>query len=266
VRESRGISFATGTELYSRHVGRYTDALAEALLDRAGLRNGDRALDVGCGPGAVLAALAARLGAARVTGVDPSTPFVATARARVRGADVRVGAAEALPFDDASFDVVTSQLVLNFLEDAHAGVAEMCRVARRSVVACVWDYAGEMEMLRAFWDAALELDPEAPDEGRVMRWCSPGELLALWKSAGLGGVDVDALVVGARYDGFDDYWTPFTAGLAPSGAYCASLDDDRREALRAACYRRLGSPAGPFELSARAWVVTGSSGRHTLTP
>jgi SAM-dependent methyltransferase len=251
------VSFETATDLYARHVGRYTDALASRLIDRAGLQEGDRGLDVGCGPGAALAALAGRLGAQRVAGVDPSTPFVELARRRVPGTDVRVGAAEALPFEDASFDVVVSQLVVNFMADPRLGVGEMRRVAKRSVSACVWDYAGEMTMLRAFWDAALELDPDAPDEGRVMSWCTPGELEGLWTSSGLRAVEVDELVVAAQYEDFENYWKPFPAGLAPSGAYCASLSAARQKALRESCFRHLGRPSGPFELTARAWFVLG---------
>jgi hypothetical protein len=103
----------------------------------------------------------------------------------------------------------------------------------------------------------VELDPQAPDEGRVMRWCHPDELRELWSQLGLRSVEVDQLVVTARYQDFDDYWAPFPSGIGPSGAYCASLPPDRREALREACFRRLDSPAGAFELSARAWVAVG---------
>jgi hypothetical protein len=127
-----------------------------------------------------------------------------------------------------------SQLVVNFMDDAEAGVGEMRRVARRTVTSCVWDYAGEMTMLRAFWDAALELDPDAPDEGRVMRYCTPEELATLWEGAGLREVETKPLVVEARYEDFDDYWSPFPSGIAPSGAYCTSLEEDARAALREA--------------------------------
>lgn len=152
-----------------------------------------------------------------------------------------------------------SQLVVNFLADAPAGVAAMVRAARPGgvVAAAVWDYAGEMTMLRAFWDAALELDPDAPDEGRTMRYCSERELADLWRGAGLGDVRTTALVADAGYEDFDDYWSPFPTGLAPSGAYCASLEPAAQAELRTAVHRRLGSPAGAFTLSARAWAVRG---------
>jgi SAM-dependent methyltransferase len=251
------VTFATGIEAYARHVGRYTPALASAFCDAVGIAAGDAALDVGCGSGALLGELASRVGASAVAGVDPSEPFVAACQNALPGVDVQVGSAESLPFADSSFDVVLAQLVVNFMWDAVAGVSEMRRVARRTVAACVWDYAGEMTMLRAFWDAALEIDPDAPDEGRVMRFCTLPELEELWERIGLRDVETGALVVAADYADFDDYWNPFTAGLAPSGAYCASLDDDRRAELREACFRRLGAPSGPFRLTAKAWYVSG---------
>jgi hypothetical protein len=191
-----------------------------------------------------------------VSGVEPSQPFADMARLAVPGADVHVARAERLPFKDGSFDLAMSQLVVNFMADAETGVAEMRRVARRTVTSCTWDYAGEMTMLRTFWDAALELDPDAPDEGG-MRYCRPDELAALWEAAGLREVDTRPIVVEASYADFDDYWSPFPSGLGPSGAYCASLDADGRAALREACFRRLASPAGAFTLSARAWFVRG---------
>lgn len=252
------MSFTTGTEAYVRFVGRYGAALSAAHADAAGVRAGDRALDVGCGPGVLLGELARRLGAERVAAVEPSEPFVAAARAAVPGADVRVAAAEQLPFEAGAFDVVMSQLVVNFMRDAEAGVAEMRRVATRAVTSCVWDYAGEMTMLRAFWDAALETDPEAPDEGRTMAYCTPGELAALWTRAGLRDVETRPLVVRASYADFDDYWLPFTAGIGPAGAYCAARSDDARAVLRDATSRRLGAPRGPFTLTARAWFVRGA--------
>jgi hypothetical protein len=146
---------------------------------------------------------------------------------------------------------------VNFMHDAEQGVREMARVARRTVASCVWDYAGEMWMLRHFWDGALDVDADAPDEGRTMRYCSPDELEALWRAAGLRDVATGALVVDAAYTDFDDYWYPFPFGLAPSGAYTASLAPDAREELREAVFRRLGRPNGAFTLTARAWFVRG---------
>ena len=256
-------TFRASADAYDRFVGRYGPQLADALIAFAGVEPGARALDVGCGPGALTLALAQRPGAGEVCAVDPSAPFVQACRARVPAAEVVVAPAERLPFDDGTFDCVVSQLVVNFMSDAHAGVREMARVARRGgvVAACVWDYAGEMTLLRAFWDAAREVDPQrgaAADEGVVMRWCEDGELAELWRAAGLCDVRFDALTVSAAYESFDDLWEPLPTGVAPAGAFCRSLDPERRAALREAYRRRLGAGAGPFELSARAWAVAGT--------
>ncbi|MET1231283.1 MAG: class I SAM-dependent methyltransferase [Candidatus Limnocylindrales bacterium] len=251
------MSFERGTDTYARLVGRYTPALAVAFCDAVRVVAGQTALDVGCGSGALLSELANRLGPERVAGVDPSEPFLALARAAVPGADVQLAAAEALPFEDDTFDIVMSQLVVNFMTDPERGVREMRRVARHVVAGCVWDYADGMTMLRTFFDAALELDPDAPDEARTMPHASRGALHGLWEAAGLREVTTGELVVTADYADFDDYWLPFPHGPGPSGAYAASLDEEQRAALGAVLFRRLGSPVGPFTLSARAWFVRG---------
>jgi SAM-dependent methyltransferase len=256
-------TFRAPADAYDRLVGRYSPQLASALIDFARVRPGMRVLDVGCGPGALTASLAGRLGMPAVTGADPSEPFVEACRARLPGVEVRLAGAEALPFEDDAFDVALSQLAVNFMRDAEAGVREMARVTRPGGVvgSCVWDYAGEMTLLNAFWCAASEVDPERAagvDERIVMRWCTEAELGQLWRAAGLGDVRSGQLVVSATYTDFDDLWSPFLTGIAPSGAFCASLDEQRRAALRASLRRRLGVGDGPFELTARAWAVAGS--------
>jgi SAM-dependent methyltransferase len=256
-------TFRASADAYDRHVGRYSARLASALVAFAGVERGMRAVDVGCGPGALTAALARELGAESVAAADPSEPFAEACRARLPGVEVVVAGAEALPFADGAFDVALSQLVVNFMGDAEAGVREMARVTRPGgvVAACVWDYAGEMTLLRAFWDAAREVDPAraaAADEGVVMRWCAEGELAGLWRAAGLRDVRFGPLVVSASYTGFEDLWSPFPTGIAPSGAFCASLDARRRGALHDAYRRRLGVGDRPFELTARAWAAAGT--------
>jgi SAM-dependent methyltransferase len=262
VSEADGAATFRGpTDLYGSHVGRYVPALSAALTEVVGITPGMRLLDVGCGPGGLTQALAAVVGGENVSAVDPSEPFVNTCRQRVPGADVRVGSAEALPFPDASFDGALAQLVVNFMTDAKRGVAEMKRVVRPGgfVAACTWDYADGMTMLRAFWEAALEVAPEeaAQADEATMPYCNPPELTDLFQGVGLEGLEVGELSVSADYEGFDDYWAPFPTGLAPSGAFCASLDPERQEALRLACSRRLGDPQAPFSLDARAWYAVG---------
>ena len=257
-------TFQASAANYDRLVGRYSAALAAALVVVRRGRAGMRALDVGCGPGALTAELASRLGPAAVSAAEPSEPFAQACRSRVPGVDVVVAPAESLPFGDAVFDVALSQLVVNFMTDAETGVGAMARVTRPGglVAACVWDYAGEMTLLRAFWDAAREVEPSrgaAADEGVVMRWCREGELASLWRDVGLHDVRAGPLVVTASYTDFEDLWAPLPTGIAPSGAFCASLSDDRRAALHDAYRRRLGVGDGPFELTARAWAVAGIS-------
>jgi ubiquinone/menaquinone biosynthesis C-methylase UbiE len=254
--------FLTPAGAYDRYIGRYGPTLAGALIEFAGVERGMRALDVGCGTGALTAALADRLGAENVSGVDPSETFVEACRARLAGADIEIAGAEQLPFTDGAFDVVLSQLVLNFMSDTKQGVGEMKRVTRTggTLAACVWDYAGEMTLLRAYWDAAREVEPEraADADEAVMRWCSPAELAELWSAAGLEDVRTAPLIARAAYDSFEDLWDPLPTGVGPAGAFCKSLDDVGRAALHNAFRRRLSVGEEPFELTARAWAVGGT--------
>jgi len=260
---SGAATFRTPAEAYDRHVGRYGGELARALVAAACVRPGRRALDVGCGPGALTSELVALLGAAHVAAVDPSVPFAEACRRRLPGVHVEVASAEALPFPDAAFDHAFAQLVVNFMTDPPEGVREMHRVTRPggTVAAAVWDYAGEMTLLRRFWGAAVSLDPSAADrdEGRCMPFCTPDELGDLWRAAGLGEVSIAPAVATADYDGFEDLWQPLELGVAPSGAYVSSLAPERRAALKQELRRRLGVGHDAFRLTARAWIATGKA-------
>jgi len=259
------VSQFAAPEAYNAFVGRYGPQLAVELTAFAGVRPGQRALDVGCGTGALTTALAELLQPENVSAVDPSEPFVEACRKRAPGVEVVVAAAESLPFADSAFDVTLSQLVVNFMRDTEAGVREMARVTRPGgvVASCVWDYAGEMTLLRSFWDAAHDVDPSGAadaDEAAVMRWCREGELAELWRSSGLEDVRSGSLVVSASYTSFEDLWWPLPAGAGPAGAFCKSLDADTQAALHDALRRRLGAGDDPFELTARAWAVAGTVG------
>ena len=254
--------FGGPAEIYDRFVGRYSPPLARAMCEQAGIAAGQRAIDVGCGSGALLEALAETLGADDVSGIDPSDSFVDFARARVPGARIVVGSAESIPFDDGEFDATLSQLVVNFLADPEQGIREMTRVTKPGgvVAGCVWDYGGGMTMLKTFWDAAAALDSEQATrlmEQHTMRFSTPDELAELWRGPGLAQVDTAPIVVEASYDDFDDLWAPFPTGVGPAGAHAASLDADAQERLREEFRRRLGKPDGPFTLSARAWAAIG---------
>jgi len=248
-------------EAYDRHVGRYGAQLASGLVEVAGVTPGQRALDVGCGPGPLARVLAERLGADNVAAVDPSEPFVVTCRARVPGADVHVAVAEELPFAANEFDAVLAQLVVQLMDDRDKGVREMARVARPGgvVAACVWD-SGAMPLLESFWDAALAVAPEqagALDEGRRVGYRTPAELANLWESCGLREVSTGQLRVEADYESFDDLFAPFAAGAGHSGATFLALDDAKQRRLRAEAHRLLGRPEGALTLTGRAWWVCG---------
>ena len=253
------MSFAVPADAYDRYMGRYSRRLAPLLTEFAGVRPGHHVLDVGCGPGALATELAATVGVRLVAAADPSPGFARACAERVPGADVRTAASEELPWPDGTFDAVLSQLVVSFVKDTDTAVREMRRVSvpGGTVASCSWDYAGQMEMLRTFWDAALTLDPAAPDEARELFYSDPDSLRELWQRAGLQGIETAALVVEVKYDDFDDYWQPFLTGTGPAGQYCVSLDHRRQEALRDQCLRSLGAPTGAFTLSARAWAVRG---------
>jgi SAM-dependent methyltransferase len=245
-------------DAYERFMGRYSRPLAREFVGVAGVSAGERVLDVGCGTGALTRILADRVGSKLVSAADPSEAFVEVCRGQVPGADVRVGSAEALPFEDDTFDCALAELVFHFVADQAGGVAEMARVTRSGgrVVACVWDFTGGMTMLRAYWDAALEVDPDAPDEAERFGG-RPGELAALWRDAGLREVADGSLTVSSQYDDFDELWETFQWGVGPAGAHWASLDGPHRDALFEALRRRVGSPDGPFTLTARAWYALG---------
>jgi SAM-dependent methyltransferase len=238
-------------DAYGRFMGRYSEPLAERFVELAGVGHGMRALDVGCGPGALTARLVERLDAGSVAAVDPSAPFVAAARERCPGADVREGTAEALPFEDGTFDVALAQLVVHFMRDPVAGLREMARVAD-VVAACVWDHAGGRGPLGVFWQAVRDLDGDALDES-ALPGVREGHLAELAARAGLDDVRDSELTVSVDYATFEEWWEPYTLGVGPAGDAVAALDQGGREALRARCAEMLPDP--PFRVDATAWTV-----------
>ncbi len=250
------MSFEVPGDVYDRYMGRYSVLLSPQLADLAGVRHGQRALDVGCGPGALTAELVSRLGSGAVSAVDPSASFVAAARKRNPGVDVAQASAERLPFPDASFDATLAQLVIHFMSDPVAGLAEMRRVTRRGgvVAACVWDHAGDQGPLNVFWHAARELDPEVEDESELAG-TREGQLAELFEAAGLREVEATTLTASLEHPSFEEWWEPFTRGVGPAGSYLAGLDPARRTALRDRC--RASLPAGPFVVDAVAWAARG---------
>jgi SAM-dependent methyltransferase len=248
------MTFDVAADAYGRFMGRYSEPLAALFADRADIQPGHRALDVGCGPGALTAELVARLGADRVSAVDPSESFVQATRHRFPDVDVRTAVAEHLPFPEDQFDASLAQLVVHFMTDPVAGLREMARVTRSGgvVAGCVWDHAGGGSPLNLFWGAVHDLDPGAHDEAGLAG-AREGHLAQLCEAAGLVSIEATVLTVTVQFASFAEWWEPFTLGVGPAGAYVGKLDEARRDALRQRCQQLL--PASAFAVEASAWCA-----------
>ena len=252
------MSFVAPADHYDRFMGRYTRSLAPQLAEFTGVTQGMRALDVGCGPGGLTVVLADLVGGDRVAAIDPAEQFVEACRARVPGADVRVGPAEELPWADDSFDSALACLVIRFMSDPDDGVREMARVTRPGgcVAACMWDIdGGGMTMLRVFWSALHAVRPDVSGES-LGAGTARGDIAQRLARLGLADVVDGELVAHADYSGFDDFWEPFTYGVGPAGAALAMLSDAERAGVESQC--RAALPEGAFTLDARAWVARGT--------
>lgn len=239
--------FRVGGDEYDAFMGRYSRVLAPLFADFAGVSSGDSVLDVGAGTGALTAELLSR--GASVAAADPSPEFAAVLRERFPGLEVERAAAESLPYGDAVFDIALAQLVVAFMADAPAAIAEMARVARR-VAVCMWGVA-EVDMFAAIDHAAEAVGATRATEPRRYRTSQEiNDLLAPH-----GEVETAELDVTAGYRDFDEFWAALDRGVGPAGQWLASLDAGPREEARAALYRELGSPTGPFRLNARAFAA-----------
>ena len=249
---------------YERYVGRWSRLVAIEFLDWLAVPAGRRWLDVGSGTGALTEAILARCAPATVTGVDASAVFVAHAAAAVTDprASFAVGTAAATGLPGGSVDAAVSGLVLNFVPDAAAALAEARRVVAPGgiVAGYVWDYAEGMAFMRHFWDAAVAVDPSVAelDQGRRFPIAAPEPLEAACTAARLDDVAVRPIVIPTVFADFDDLWLPFLGGTGSAPTYVAGLDQAARDVLRE---RLRGSvaiePDGSIRLEARAWAARG---------
>ncbi|KLK94410.1 methyltransferase [Microvirga vignae] len=250
--------------LYESYVGRWSRLVAREFLVWLNAPSGLDWLDVGCGTGALMEAIAVRCAPKHLTGIDASEGFLEFARQRLGDHSVELQQADAqsLPFTDSAFDRVVSGLMLNFVPDKGRTAAEMARITRSGgeVALYVWDYTGGMEMMRRFWDAAADLNPHARDlqENWHAAFCQPEPLHQLLEKVRLDHVEVRAIDVPTIFRDFDDYWTPFLGGQSPAPAYCMSLTEEHRLALRERLREILPpQPDSSIHLTARAWAVRG---------
>jgi SAM-dependent methyltransferase len=226
---------------------------------------------VGSGTGALTQTVLDTVNPKEVKGIDRSKDYVEFVRSRVNDprATFEVGNAQALPVESGTFDVAVSGLVLNFVPQPDQMVAEMARVVRDGGVVAlyVWDYAGRMQMLRHFWNAAAALDPSARDldEGWRFSICNPTSLKYLFQHANLSQVEIRPIDIWAEFKSFDDFWSPFLGGQGPAPGYVMSLDERRRSQLRERIYNSLPFALdGTIPLVLRAWAIKGIKERQNL--
>ncbi len=250
------MTFEVAGVAYDRFMGRYSRVLAADFADWLDLTPGQRALDVGCGPGALTAQLVDRLGADHVAAVDPSPPFVEACRARLPGVDVGLGTADALAFDDDSFDVAAACLVVHFMPDPVAGLAEMARVTRPGgwAAAAVWDLAGARAPMWPVWAAFDEVRPGGLAEQHLPAGTEDGVVQILTR-AGLSDVESLEIPVTVVHETFQEWWDPYLKGVGPIGEELALLQPAERQRVEDLCHERLGD--GPFDLTAVAYAARG---------
>jgi SAM-dependent methyltransferase len=259
-------TWASG-DAYEQYMGRWSAQIAALFLDKLDVKPNARWLDVGCGTGAVSRAITGYTfggyaQAQNITALDLSFDFVRYARRQSPSVEFINASATALPLVSNHYHAVVSGLMLNFVPQPETAVREFWRVAKAGGIAAayLWDYAGKMEFLRYFWDAAVALKPEAKalHEGYRFPICQPEALKALWEGAGLKHVSVQALDVPTVFENFEAYWQIFTAGKFPAPQYLLSLDENSRQTLREQL--RAAVPIqddGSIQFIARAWAVIG---------
>lgn len=257
--------FADG-DAYEHYIGRWSRPVGEKFLDWISHSPGLRWADVGCGTGALTQTILKRADPERVIGVEPSEGFLDLAKSSIQDERVefKIGDARSLPLDDHKVDVVVSGLVLNFIADKARALQEMRRIVKPggTIAAFVWDYAGDMQLIRYYWSAVAELFPDsaAHVEGSQFPICKPGPLTELFRSSGLTSIETCALDTPTNFADFDDYWSPFLRGQGPAGAYCVSLTESDRNRLQARLRDSLPArPDGVIPLNARAWAVRGTA-------
>jgi len=248
---------------YEQLMGRWSVRLAPLYVEFAKLRDEGRVLDVGCGTGALVKVVAGITRQSEIVGVDPAQSFVDYARTQITDRRVKfeVGDAMQLPFPTASFHQTLSLLVMMFIPEPERAAKEMKRVTRPggTVSACTWDRDG-LELASIFWEEAVRLDPGADARSQRPKHSNrEGQLTTLWTSAGLDDVQETVIRMQLPFESFNDFWEPHLRGVAPQGAYVASLSAERREALRDALRKRLlaSRTDGSFSLHAKALAVRG---------
>ena len=249
---------------YELYVGRWSRIVARKFLAWLSVSAGRSWADVGCGTGVLVESILAHCVPSAVIGIDQSEGFISEARRQITDARARfdVGDAKDLPMDKATCDVTVSGLVLNFVADHSAMAREMVRVTKPGgkVATYVWDYAGGMEMMRHFWDAAIAVTPQDArlDQGNRFPICQPDPLKALFQDLGLKEIVVRPIDIPTVFQNFEDYWSPFLRKQGSAPTYLASVNEETQGRIRELLQARLvPREDGVIALRARVWAVQG---------
>lgn len=251
------------TDAYENYMGRWSRKIAPLFLEWLDAPINKSWIDIGCGTGGLTELIAKTCNASSIVGVDTAEGFIEIARDRVKNAEFRVGSADNLCMPSDSIDCAVSGLVLNFVSDALAALAEMTRVVQPggSVALYVWDYAGHMQIMRYFFDTAISFDAHSAefDDGINAPICRPIALKEAFTSTGLINISINSLDITTPFDNFDDYWRPFLGGVGSAPKYCDSLEESVRNNIKAAIKEKLPTgPDGEILLAARAWAIRGT--------
>jgi trans-aconitate methyltransferase len=249
-------------DTYEGYMGRWSRKVAPLFVNWLDAPQEKRWADIGCGTGILSLQISRQCKASHLVGIDTSAAYITQAAKSVPGAEFREGDATNVDLPDDALDYAVSGLVLNFIPDKVKALSEMVRIVRPGGVVglYVWDYAGQMQIMRYFLDAARLIDPSSStyDDGINAPICRPKPLLDAFIAAGLSDSETTAIDIPAAFVDFQDYWAPFLAGTGSAPKYCMSLDEDTRNKIRDAVRDKLPTgPDGEILLAVRAWAVKG---------
>jgi SAM-dependent methyltransferase len=242
---------------YDAFMGRFSEHLPDQMIALAEVAPGERALDVGCGPGALTGPLATLLGPASVVAVDPTPAFVAAAQQRFPGVEVLESSAENLPFADDAFDVALAQLVVHFMADPLAGLTEMTRVTRPGgrVVACVWDHQsrGPLSTFVGVLDVVAPYERRDPPAAGT----TPGNLEKLFALAGLHEIQGAEMSSTVTFSTFEEWLAPYRLKMGSLATRLEALTASQWRELEDLCRQEL--PTEPFQVTGTAWAAVGTA-------
>ena len=248
---------------YEYYMGRWSRLVAESFIEWLSPSSGLKWLDIGCGSGALSEAIIYNHESTVLTAIDQSEDFVSTAQNRLSSrVQCIVGNALSLPLGNSSVNIAVSGLVLNFIPEPEKALSEMRRVtdAGGTVAVYIWDYAGKVDFLRHFWDAAVDIKSEALNLHESNRFpdSNAEALKRLFEKAGFVDIETTSIEITTYFRDFDDYWKPFLGGQGPAHSFVLSLNEDKNNKLRHTLKLRLPTQQdGSISMVARAWAAKG---------